>query len=203
MDHYLNRLKRLAHIDPKNPELHGRLGRAEEQAGSTLEGQTLAEWVQRIGVWDNETREAALEIVLQSGGAAAPYLHELVHNSEDFWTRYRALEALKSIRALTVGTLIRALSDTSSSMRYLAAKYLRSFGRDERREILPALFESMGDEKWYVRREAALALRDLWAWLKGDPQTEIREVEELSNRIRGFLSDEDARVRGALGFVDV
>lgn len=194
MDQYLNRLKRLAHIDPNNPEVRGRLVRAEEQAGADFDGLSLAEWAQKIGVWDDKTRGMAVRTVTESGAASAPYLHELVHNSEDFWTRYRALEALGRIGSLTVGTLIRALSDKCSSMRYLAARLLRKNEELSHREALPALLKSMNDEKWYVRREVALALGAIGRQVKVSAAGLV-DLGELRSQIRARLEDPDPRVR--------
>ncbi|MDF1667318.1 MAG: HEAT repeat domain-containing protein [Planctomycetota bacterium] len=198
MDNYLNRLKRLAHIDPKNPELRGRLGRAEEQAGADFDGQSLADRVQNIGAWDFELLAMSLKAVTESGAASAPYLHELVLNSDDYWTRRRALEALGRIESLTVGTLIRALSDRSGSIRYLSARFLGNYGVLNIREALPALLRLLDDEKWYVRREAALALGAIRTRFEKDPQHGVVELEELTSQLRAHLEDPEPRVRVVL-----
>ncbi|HMA05878.1 MAG TPA: HEAT repeat domain-containing protein [Methanomicrobiales archaeon] len=105
----------------------------------------------------NVRREAALALATIGEPAIDTLVRAL--GDGDWVTRYRAAEALGSIRdGRSVSALLRALGDERDHVRYMAAKGL---GRLGDRQAMGRLSAALADENEFVRRAAREALAGL------------------------------------------
>lgn len=185
---------------------------AEEPDEELVQGKTVKQWIELFAHEDDETRDEAIEAVLEAGPDAVRdivttcarygdrlYSGKFVEYTDAEWNQLDALdEAIFELGAEATPELAELLSDKSAYIRASAAAYLSTLGPDGR-AALPQLRKALADKNEHVRDLAASALGEIGsAALEAKPElgkllVDPSPLVRISAALALWLMDEDER----------
>lgn len=189
-----------------------RVSGADEPDDDLIDGKTVRQWIELFSHEDDETREEALDAILQAGPDAVPdivaasarhgsrlFVAKFVEFSDPEWNLLDTLdEAIYELGEEATPGLATLLSDKDPHVRASAAAYLSTLG-PEARGAMPELKKALADRNEFVRDMAASALGEIGSpaleckpeliKLLEDPSAMVRISSALALR----LMDDDAR----------
>ncbi len=142
-------------------------------AGNRNTQLSLSDWANRLGAPDASLREKARQVMLAAGPPALDYLGPSVKHDLAI-VRYETVKILCQMDdPLTIPLLIQALSDSKSSIRWMAAEGLVRHGETAVKPLLLAMNQSLAEDHLHLIGEKIL--------LKICPEN-IRELLQTLNR---------------------
>jgi RNAse (barnase) inhibitor barstar len=185
---------------------------AEEADEDLIDGKTVKQWIELFAHEDDETRDEALDAVLQAGPDAVGdivaassrygdrlFVAKFTEFTDQEWNLLDTLdEAIYELGEEVTPDLAALLSDKSPHVRAAAAAYLSTLG-PEARAALPELRKALTDRNEHVRDMAASALGEIGsAALEAKPElvkllTDSSAMVRISAALALRLMDDDAR----------